>query len=230
MEIQTCKKGLCPTKTDWSLLKAWIVTSTDKKYMSEKNRQANMAAYIMDKIKQNRASKDVITFSCSTWVQTVLLKKNSVHLASTRWYHLLGPSSFLMTESPCVAWRDQNFHQSLVQAWLSLYIKTISQRWLDFTFEKHNHTIFGDCSLRLSRGLDAGRNPSTGKVALSGSSLWEVMYHRTLGITCFGYIRIGVYFLVAYLFHSWNISIIFVATQNQKLGDRKKCCSSVSTL
>lgn len=185
----------------WSLLKAWIVTSTNKKYMIEKNREANMAVYIMDKIRQIRASKDPIVFSCSTWLQTVSLRKNSVcTLPDARWYHPLGPSSSLMMGSPCIAWRDQNFHQSLVQEWLplSLHTKPICLRWLDFTFEKHNHAIFGDCSLQLSRGLGSVRNPSIGKVALSGSSHWEVMYHRMLGITCFGYLKIGAYFLVEY--------------------------------
>lgn len=120
-------------------------------------------------------------------------------LADARWYHLLGPSSLLMIGSPCIAWRDQKFHQSLVQGWLplSLHVKPICQKWLDFTFEKHLQPR--NFWWLLSVAFQGFGHWQKSKHR-QGCSEWliEVIYHRTLGIMCFGYMRIGAYFPVAY--------------------------------
>lgn len=129
----------------------------------------------MGKIRQTRASKDLIAFSCSTSVVCSFSQEQFCsHLADAMCYPPLGLSGLLMVGTPYTAGSHQKFQQSLAQGWpsLSLHIKPICLRWLDFTFEKHNHRIFGDCSVRLPRDLGTGRNLITDKVVLTGLEKW----------------------------------------------------------
>lgn len=150
----------------------------------------------MDKIRQNRAAKGLIAFSCSTAVVWSFSDEQFCsHLSDARWYHPLDLSGLLMVGSPYIAGRHQKFQQSLVQGWLplSLHIKPICPRWLDFTFEKHNHNfwwLLPAASQRFGPWQKSNHRQDWFK---------EMTYCRTLRIACFGYMRIGAYFPVTYL-------------------------------
>lgn len=86
---------------------------------------------------------------------------------------------------------------------------------LDFTL-RHTSTVFGDCSLKLSRGLGTGRNSRK-----EGCSVWfmELIYLRSLGIMFWLYEKRCIY--SSCIFCSWNIFVTLIASQNKKFGDRK---------